>query len=734
MSETKEIIGGVTLDLSDYTGEDFYSEGADEDRLLDIVMEHEEEEFNHIIASEQRWSILYHLSHLRGGIIDFLPIKEDQKILEIGAGCGAVTGAIAQKAGHVTCVELSYKRSLINAYRNRNRDNIDIKVGNFQTIEKHLEEKYDYIMLIGVLEYALSYIESKDPYQDFLEMLMPHLAHGGQVVVAIENKYGMKYFAGCREDHTGRYYDGIEGYLHGDGVRTFSRTRLMRIAHKAGYDYKFFYPYPDYKLPTTIYSDERLPHRGEFDENERNFDGERVTSFSEEAALNEALVDGYFPFFSNSYLMILQKENRIESMMERHPIYSKHSVERDPLYQIRTDIEVDGNHKTMVVKTPFTREAVPHLLRMAEAYNGILAEFKGTSFRPCPVFKVYNEFGELKQLEFDYLEGRSMDEELKRLLASGRADECIKGVVNFANALRRTAVRDFWATKEFAEVFEVTSLPDNLKSMLLTDVDLIFSNLIYNNGWNIIDYEWVYEFPIPVDFIIFRAISYFLSSIESDTKEAFAGIYQKVGIDADLMGIFYEMEQAFQRHIAGRTISIVGMYSIFGGNNIHLDEALIKSRRLQRPEKPRVFYDKGLGYHQDQSLLINAERNDEDKISFDTVIPGDCTSIRIDPSDFKCMIRIEKLTINGEEVEECLTNGTGITENVIIFDTEDSQVIIENVEPGAVLHMEYYIMAMDPRFWNPLAYEFAMPIDNSGSGFKHLIKGTRPEYISVSLS
>lgn len=29
------------------------------------------------------------------------------KVLEIGSGCGAITGSLAQKAGSVTCVDLS---------------------------------------------------------------------------------------------------------------------------------------------------------------------------------------------------------------------------------------------------------------------------------------------------------------------------------------------------------------------------------------------------------------------------------------------------------------------------------------------------------------------------------------------------------------------------------------------------------------------------------------------------
>ncbi len=734
MDGTIEKIGGVTLDLSDYPGEDLYSEGAAEDRLLDIVQEYEAPEFNRLIACEERWSTLYHLSHLRGNIVDFFPIRKDQKVLEIGSGCGAITGTVAEMAGQVTCIELSYKRSLINAYRNSAYDNIDIHVGNFQDIERKLTEKYDYVLLIGVLEYAEAYLDAVNPWQKFLELMSSHLAPGGQILIAIENKYGMKYFAGCREDHTGRYFDGIEGYPHGDKVRTFSRAGLMRLFHASGYDYKFFYPYPDYKLPITIYSDDRPPLKGEFNENERNFDGERLTAFNEGAALDEALSDGYFPFFSNSFLCVLQKNDRIESLTERYPVYSKHSTERDPFYQIRTDIMVDGNHKKTVIKTPFTEEAIPHLLAMADAYADIKEEFKGTSFMPCPVRKVYDPSGKLLHLEFDYISGRSMDEELKRLLNLGRGEDCVNAIVNFAGALRRAAVREFWATREFAEVFEVTEVPGDLRSMLCTDVDLIFSNLIYYEGWNIIDYEWVFDFPVPVDFCIFRAVSYFLSSLDAAEPVEFDGIYEKIGIDSDLMGVFFEMEQALQRHIAGRHISLEGMYSIFGGENIHLEETLKKSRLLIRPEKPRIFYDRGLGFHSEDSLLINADRNDEDGIRFDTEIPPDCVSLRIDPGDFKCLVKIDKITINGVPREEILTNGTGISENVIIFDTSDPQIVMEDVEGGSILHVSYHIAALDKRFWRPLAYEFDMPVDNSGSGFKHLLKGTRPEYIPMIIS
>ena len=79
---------------------------------------------------------------------------------------------------------------------------------------------------------------------------------------------GMKYWAGCAEDHLSRFFAGIEDYPDGGVVRTFTRNGL-RLMRKCGVaDYHFYYPYPDYNLlPDTIYSDRRLPKVGELSKN-----------------------------------------------------------------------------------------------------------------------------------------------------------------------------------------------------------------------------------------------------------------------------------------------------------------------------------------------------------------------------------------------------------------------------------------------------------------------------------
>ena len=304
-----EYVGTVKLDETYYPGEDLYSDGKVEDELLEIVTNYPEEEYNRIIAEKKDWAILYHLSHIRGNIVEWLPVTRAQSVLEIGSGCGAVTGTLSDKAGKVDCIELSKKRSLINANRNKKRNNITIKLGNFQEVESKLQEQYDWITLIGVFEYAQGYIDSSTPYRDFLVKAAFHLKPGGKLVMAIENRLGLKYFAGCMEDHCGIPFEGIEGYRTTKGVRTFSRPELEQNMDQAGfYKRDFYYPYPDYKLPMSIYSDEYLPKMGELRSNRNNFDRKRLRIFDESETFDGIIESGLFPQFSNSFLVVMERE------------------------------------------------------------------------------------------------------------------------------------------------------------------------------------------------------------------------------------------------------------------------------------------------------------------------------------------------------------------------------------------------------------------------------------------
>lgn len=296
-----EKVGKVTLDYTFYTGDDQYSDGdAVENQLLEIVKNRKD--YDYAMDEYREWPVLYHLSRQRENIAAPMNIKKNDSLLEIGAGPGAVTGAFARRAGHVDCIELSKRRSMINAVRHQDMDNLCIYVGNFNDV--HLKKQYDVITLIGVLEYACYYTKGDHPFRDFLKEVCALLKPGGRLYVAIENKLGMKYFAGYHEDHLGKPYAGIEGYRPEDHVRTFTRSELKNLLKSTGFKNPYFYyPFPDYKLPTVILSEESIENADiEFREY-TNYDLPIITEFNQNKAFQSLKGTKERKIFANSFLV-----------------------------------------------------------------------------------------------------------------------------------------------------------------------------------------------------------------------------------------------------------------------------------------------------------------------------------------------------------------------------------------------------------------------------------------------
>lgn len=640
-----QTIGKVKIDDTFYPGKDLYSDGAIEDELLEIVRNNPKEKYRDIIEERASWPIFYHLSEFRHNIVEWLPMKKTDKVLEVGSGCGAITGALAAKAGEVTCIELSMKRTMINATRNSEFENINIHVGNFKDVEGVLPCDYDYVMLIGVFEYGYGYMGTKTPYEDLAKILRKHLKPGGRMVIAIENKFGMKYFAGCREDHSGAFFDGIEDYPREDGTaRTFSRNGLTKILEAAGLDeFTFYYPYPDYKFPTTLFSDARLPKVGELYQNIRNFDRDRMLLFDEQRAFDAVIREEMFPFYSNSFMVVTGPAPDVK--------YVKYSNDRDEKYAIRTSIR-EARDGYQVEKCALHEEAKEHVAMIAENYEASFQKEKAEQFSYNVCLTSPAEAKKTGCVKLEYVDGRSLEEYL---------DDCV--------------LRD--DEKGFKELFERYC---NIVKKIQREpfnYDFIFQNiLVTKEEWTVIDYEWSFPRLANKDVLIARAIHCYLAD-RAFREKAKAWMFAVCG--SRLAGIteFYtympNYEIGFQDLVMGNRQPLSQLRHHIGNPAFSLD--YICERIGAGAPVIQIYEDCGAGYSEEESYFVEHYTRDGQDVLFSIPLRKELNAVRIDPAMKPCFVSVVSVSCEDEDVFSSVhtkkNNGVLLSKGKYVFATTD---------------------------------------------------------------
>lgn len=175
---------------------------------------------------------------------------------------------------------------------------------DYKSVESLIDEskRYDVILMYDLYDFLIA---NNISFGDMLIKLLQLKDDKGILLLALENKLGMKYWAGCQEEQKGGVYVGIEDYSTWEGdIKPMSKKEIEELLDNIeGISYEFYYPYPDYKYPTIIYSDDCLPKEGELFRNIRNVDRERLVVFDERRAFDSVIKAGLFPEFSNSYLI-----------------------------------------------------------------------------------------------------------------------------------------------------------------------------------------------------------------------------------------------------------------------------------------------------------------------------------------------------------------------------------------------------------------------------------------------
>ncbi len=271
------------------------------EKLLDVYSKNEIERE---LKESDSWQILYHLSPMRKNLLEWYEFKSETTLLEIGAEAGAMTELFAQRVDKVVCLESNKDLATVNKQRNGQYKNVEFRIGNLQQVQA--DEKFDYITLIGTLEKAFEYEES---YLELLKKSKEHLKEDGVLIIAIDNKTGMKYWAGAPESVTGRSFAGMGNDFKEKEGRSFTKNELERMLQKCHLEQiEFFYPTPDYRFASTLYTDEFLPQKGELRPGNPVYEADGYQFFEEDLAYDIVCEDGQYSYFADSFLIFAKNE------------------------------------------------------------------------------------------------------------------------------------------------------------------------------------------------------------------------------------------------------------------------------------------------------------------------------------------------------------------------------------------------------------------------------------------
>lgn len=324
--------------LQEQNKEKVYSDGeAVERRMLEIAENYPEELSEDFIAENCDYTTNNTFSSVRRNILNWYSFRPDASVLEIGAGMGSLTGLLCDCCARVTALEMNEARAKVIRARYPKRKNLEVVVGNVNDLDMTVQ--FDYVVFVGVLEYAAVFSNAQSPHMEFLKSAKRFLKADGRLLFAIENQYGLKYWCGAAEDHLQEPFVGIAGFEKPETARTFSKSALESLLKQAGFpEQRFYAALPDYKFPTMLFTDEWKPSGADLTNIAYTYGKSSLLVADERALYGDLAENDVVSFFANSFFV----EASASTLDENHPVLVTARGESRPEYRIVTIINSQG--------------------------------------------------------------------------------------------------------------------------------------------------------------------------------------------------------------------------------------------------------------------------------------------------------------------------------------------------------------------------------------------------------
>ena len=440
----------------------------------------------------------------RANLLRAMNLDRFSTVLELGAGCGAMTRYLGELHAQVDAVEGSRQRAELCRLRCRDLAKVRVINTNFNDLSLP-QAAYGAVFFIGVLEYAHRFCKgTANAWQATLQIInngLDALQPDGLLVIAIENRMGLKYWLGATEDHYARPHLGLYDYPGTIKTRTFDRVQWDRMIQSLpGIKVRYAYPFPDYKLTRAVLSDrfirnDEYAHQVLYRLRSRDYLSTWLPDQDEFLHWRALQGSGYLADFANSFLILLSRSSEVlEWALENDFTYFS-DQRRKPEYRC---ITFKRNGDKGITKSNLTQH-------------------RGT---------VNNELVVHKPTGDIYQRGPLLAVRWLDFLSSGvDNDRFLRSVKRYHAYLERQC-QD----------------PENRGYLY----DLVPFNIIYRDSdYSVIDREWRAHDRVEADFILFRSLLWFAHAHEciiasNFSKETVHSIYDFIVYVFNHLGIDLE--------------------------------------------------------------------------------------------------------------------------------------------------------------------------------------------------
>lgn len=396
------------------------------------------------------------------------------------------------------------------------QEKMNIEKCNMEEAEL-LSKKYDYAIIIGL------YFDIEEA-GILLRRLRNRLKQNGKLLLAVDNRFGIRYFCGDKDPYTNHVLDGIDNYAKVSMQRkekmtgkAYSKAELEKLLETSGFQkQKFYSVMPALERPQIIMADQYIPNELLDIRIFPQYNSPQTIFMEEERLYDDFIQNGLFHIMANGFLVECTAEGTLSdaeqitisgdrghqealaTIIKKDRCVCKRSLYHEgktQLYNLVQNTIYLQKHDVPIVQTCLKENAIvmPYIQGQiaTEHFRDLLRQNTGQFLNEMERFfdiilhsSEHISYEKVNWQHFDpEWNQRKVDDpnlyKWEKLAYGSEEDRDNIGVILERGYIDLVSLNCFWVNSDFLffdQEFYVENLPANV--IMVRNIDLIYGNLV----------------------------------------------------------------------------------------------------------------------------------------------------------------------------------------------------------------------------------------------------------------